>query len=363
MGVRPHGLRRVRRAFAVLLAVILLAACGGASGSERSAGETDDASGSSGGATTLYLGYFPNVTHATALVGDREGIFSQALGPDVALKTQFFNAGPEATEALFGEAIDATFIGPNPAINAFAQSGGDAIRIISGSTSGGAFLVVREGISTAADLRGKKVGTPQLGNTQDVALRAWLAEAGLSADHSGGGDVSIQPQANADILAAFVAGDLDGAWVPEPWATRMLQEGAGEVLVDERDLWPGGKFVTTHLIVRTEYLDEHPDVVRNLIAGVVEATEFANDRPDQAKAVVREGIAAITGEDLAPKVLDAAWQNLLFTVDPVASSLAESKDDAVSVELLDDVDLDGIYDLTLLNEVLSDAGHPPVEGL
>jgi NitT/TauT family transport system substrate-binding protein len=347
------------RTLLVVGVVWLLAACSGAAGA---GGDTGAGAGSEQ-ATTLNLGYFPNVTHATAIVGDRAGILAEALGPDVQLRTQFFNAGPEATEALFGEAIDATFIGPNPAINAFAQSEGQAIRIISGATSGGAFLVVRDGIGDIEDLRGTTIATPQLGNTQDVALRAWLAENGYATDETGGGDVAIQPQANADALASFVAGDIDGAWVPEPWATRMLQEGKGNVLVDERDLWPDGKYVTTHLIVRTAYLNEHPEVVKNLLLGVVEATTFVNDNSVQAKRLVNEGITEITSSPIPDEVLDAAWDNLLFTTDPVASSLAESKDDAVAVGLLEDVDLAGIYDLTLLNEVLAAAGEDPVEGL
>ncbi|HVM19530.1 MAG TPA: ABC transporter substrate-binding protein [Egibacteraceae bacterium] len=354
------------RSLRVLLAVLVvgvLAACGGATSDAEPVAATDNTEGDAANPTTLNLGYFPNVTHATALAGDREGIFAEALGDGVELKTHFFNAGGEASEALLSEAIDATFIGPNPAINAFAQTNGEAVRIISGATSGGAFLVVKPGIASRDDLKGKTLSTPQLGNTQDVALRAWLAEGGLATDETGGGDVAILPQGNADILSAFVAGDIDGAWVPEPWATRMIAEGDGEVLVDERDLWPDGKYVTTHVIVRTDYLNEHPEVVKNLLAGIVEATGFVNDNPDEAKQHVIEGIAEITGEDTDPTVLDTAWENLLFTVDPVASSLQESKDDAVAVGLLEEVDLNGIYDLSMLNEILDARGDDPVEGL
>ena len=345
-----------------MLVAVLLAACGSA-GATGDAGSTDDAAAQGAAADTLNLGYFPNVTHAPALVGDRAGIFAEALGDDVELKTQFFNAGPEATEALFGEAIDATFIGPNPAINAFAQSNGEAVRIVSGTTSGGAFLVVRKGIESVEDLRGATVASPQLGNTQDVALRAWLADEGMKTDETGGGDVAIQPQANADALAAFVAGEIDGAWVPEPWATRMLREGVGRVLVDERDLWPDGAYVTTHLLVRTEYLQANPQIIKGLLTGLVEAIELTTDDPAQAKKLVNDGIAELTGEPIAPDVLDAAFQNLTFTTDPVAASLEESKNDAVSIGLLDKVDLTGIHDLTLLNEVLSERGAPSVEGL
>jgi NitT/TauT family transport system substrate-binding protein len=305
---------------------------------------------------------FPNVTHATGLVGIEEGIFDKALGDDE-LEVSYFNAGPEASEALLSGAIDATYIGPNPAINAFAKSNGEAIRIIAGSTSGGAFLVTRPEITSVDQLKGEALATPQLGNTQDVALRAWLEENGLSSNESGGGDVSISPQANADTLTAFQAGDIAGAWVPEPWATHLIHEGGGPVLVDERDLWPEGEYVTTHLIVATSFLDEHPDVVKRLLVGHVEANAFVNDNAEQAKADVNAQIDAATDKPLEVEVLDAAWEHLTFTVDPIASSLQKSADDAIALGLLDEVDLDGIYRLDLLNEVLQANGDEEVEGL
>jgi NitT/TauT family transport system substrate-binding protein len=285
------------------------------------------------------------------------------LADNVSIETSTFNAGPEAVEALFGEALDITLIGPNPAINAFAQSGGEAIRIVSGSTSGGAFLVVRDGIDTPGDLEGLMIATPQLGNTQDVALRAWLKDEGFETDDAGGGDVSIQPQANGDALAAFIAGDLDGAWVPEPWATRFIQEGDAKVLVDEADLWPDGAYVTTHLIVRTAFLEDHPDVVKAVIEGLADAIDLIESDPDEAKRLTNEGIEAVTDKALSQEVLDASWENLVFTLDPIASSLATSAEDAQAVGLLDPVDLAGIYDLTLLNDVLADRGEDAVEGL
>lgn len=341
-------LHLLRRLALVAAGALLLAACGGGSGEAT---------------RTLRLGYFPNVTHAPALVGVGEGIFADALGEDVNLELSYFNAGPEAVEALFGEALDATFIGPNPAINAYAQSGGEAIRIIGGSTSGGAFLVVRPGISTPQDLVGTTIATPQLGNTQDVALRAWLLDQGLTFDVAGGGDVSILPQSNADTLTAFQAGDIDGAWVPEPWATRLIQEGGGIVLVDERDLWPDGLYVTTHLIVRTEFLEENPDIVESLLRGLIEAVNFTNQNPAEAQTVVNDGIESITGKRLPDQVIAAAWENLTFTWDPISSSLRKSADDAIAVGLLDPVDLSGIYALNILNGLLAEAGETAVAGL
>ena len=287
-----------------------------------------------------------------------------ALGSTATLETSTFNSGTEVVEAIFSDAIDASFIGPNPAINAYAKSNGEAIRIVAGTTSGGASLVVREGIDAPADLAGVTLASPSLGNTQDVALRAWLLEQGYATDTAGGGDVHITPQDNADTLAAFQSGALDGAWVPEPWATRLVLEGGGHVLVNESDIWPDGDFVTTHLIVATEYLNEHPDVIKALIVGLADAIEVANGDAAAAQTTVNAGIEAITTKPLGDETIAGAWENLRFTLDPIASSLQGSADDAEAVELLDPVDLaaPGIYDLTLLNEVLADRGEEPVTG-
>ncbi len=312
---------------------------------------------------SLKLGYFPNITHATALVGVESGIFAEALGPGVAFETLSFNAGSSAVEALLNGAIDVTYIGPNPAINASAKSSGQAIRIIAGATAGGAFLVVRPGIESAADLAGRKLATPQLGNTQDVALRTWLLDQGLATDPQGGGDVSILPQENAQTLTTFQSGEIDGAWVPEPWATRLILEGGGTILVDERDLWPDGTYVTTHLIVRTDYLQAHPDIIRALLQGHVEANDLVNDDPARAQQLTNQGIERITSRVLADAVLESAWANLDFTLDPVASSLKGSADHATRVDLLEPTDLSGIYDLGLLNGLLRTAGRPEVGGL
>ena len=287
------------------------------------------------------------------------------LGSTATLETSTFNSGTEAVEALFSDAIDASFIGPNPAINAYAKSNGEAIRIVAGTTSGGASLVVREGIDAPADLAGVTLAVPSLGNTQDVALRAWLLEQGYATDTDGGGDVHITPQDNADTLAAFQTGALDGAWVPEPWATRLVLEGGGHVLVNEADLWPEGDFVTTHLIVATEYLNEHPDVIKALIVGLADSIDVANGDAAAAQTTVNAGIEKITTKPLGDETIAGAWENLSFTLDPIASSLQKSADDAQAVGLLDPVDLKdpGIYDLTLLNEVLADRGEEPVTGL
>jgi NitT/TauT family transport system substrate-binding protein len=373
-------IRNWRRRPAALLSALALAvavaACGddddddtaapagteeaGASASDPADAGADDA----GEAVTLRLGYFPNVTHAPAIVGVETGLFQEALGAGVTLELSTFNSGTEVVEAMFSDALDASFIGPNPAINGYARSNGEALRIVAGTTSGGAALVVRGGIDRVEDLAGTRLASPSLGNTQDVALRAWLADQGFETTTAGGGDVSILPQDNADTLTAFQTGAIDGAWVPEPWATRLVNEGGGHVLVNERDIWPDGKFVTTHLIVTTDFLDAHPDVVRRLITGLADAVDRANTDPE-AQGIVNDGIEKVTTSRLADATISGAWENLEFTLDPVASSLQKSADDAVGAGLLDPVDLTspGIYDLTLLNEVLAERGEDAVSGL
>ena len=272
------------------------------------------------------------------------------------LAPQAFNAGPDVIEAIFSGALDASYIGPNPAINGFSRSNGEALRIVAGTTSGGAALVVSEEISTPDDLAGTTLATPQLGNTQDVALRAWLADQGYATDLEGGGDVSIMPQDNGTALEAFTAGEIDGAWVPEPWATRMVGEGGGHVLVNEADLWPDGEFVTTHLIVATEFLEAHPDVVRDLLVGHVNAVNAVNDDPAASQETVAAAIGELTGSSLPEGTLETAWESLSFTVDPIASSLQTSATNARELGLLESDDLEGIYDLALLNEVLAELG-------
>jgi NitT/TauT family transport system substrate-binding protein len=310
---------------------------------------------------TLRLGYFPNVTHAAAIAGVEKGIFADKLGPNVTLQTSLFNAGSAATEALFSGAIDATYIGPSPTINAWVKSKGDALRIIAGATSGGASLVVKPNINSAADLKGQKIATPQLGNTQDVAARAWLLTQGLKTDTQGGGDVHVVPQDNAQTLSAFESGAIAGAWVPEPWATRLVQEGGGKVLVDERTLWPAGQFVSTELIVSRTFLSAHPDVVERLLEGHLAATDWINQNPAAAQDVVNAGIAKVTGQAMNPDTVKASWSQMSFTFDPLASTMSKEADNAKSVGLLDGaVNLNGIYDLSILNQLLTAAGRPTV---
>ena len=315
-----------------------------------------DSGGADGKASTLRLGYFPNVTHAIPLVGVAKGFYAQQLG-GTKLETQTFNAGPAEVEALLAGNLDAGYLGPNPAVNAYAKTKGEAIRIIAGAASGGASLVVKPSIASAADLRGKRIASPQLGNTQDVALRSWLTKNGLTPSSQGvDGDVQVEPTDNATTLTLFQQGKLDGAWVPEPWASRLVLDGGGKVLVDEKTLWPGGRFVTTHLIVRTEFLQKYPETVKALLAGQVRTVDWIGRNEAEAKTTVNAELKRITTKSLATAVLDRAWGNFEVTNDPVAASLKKSADDAIAAGLLKRVDLKGIYDLTLLRQVLAGKG-------
>lgn len=357
--------------FAVALIALGAIACG--SGGNRASGTVSTpGSGATAPAepteapehVTLRLGYFPNVTHAQPQAGLALGTYEELLGPNVTLQTKTFNAGPAVIEALFAGEIDASYIGPNPAINGYVKSDGTELRIIAGATSGGALLIVRPeaNINRPADFANKKVATPQLGNTQDVALRAWLAANGLDAKEQGG-NVRVLPTANADTLTLFRKGDIDAAWVPEPWGTRLIQEANGKVFLDEKTLWPEGKFVTTHLIVRTKFLEDHPDVIENLIRAHVETTAWINANPVEAKVLVNKSIEAITSKPLPQAVIDAAWENIEITDDPVASSLFKSADDAFALGFLGrkKPDLAGIYALDILNKVLREKGLPEVK--
>jgi len=302
----------------LVAALTLATACG--SSSKPSGAGTTDSSGSSSGSVTLRLGYLPNVTHAPAIIGLQNKTFANDVGPNVSIKTTTYNSGTDETTALLAGALDAAFVGPNPAINAYQKTNGELIRIVSGVASGGAFLVVKPSIKSAADLKGKKLATPSLGNTQDVALRTWLKSKGLSTTTTGGGDVSIVPQDNSTTVTAFQTGAIDGAWVPEPYATKLQKEG-GVILVNEADLWPNGKFVTTNLVVTTKFLADHPDVVSNLLKGLSTSIALIKSDPAQAEKLVSDGVKAASGKALDVSLVASSFSSITFTLDPVASSL------------------------------------------
>ncbi|GAA3241745.1 ABC transporter substrate-binding protein [Pseudonocardia petroleophila] len=339
-----------------LTAALALAGCSRA----EPAPDSGAAPAAGGTAAELRLGYFPNVTHAAAIIGDKEGLFANELG-DTALTVQNFNAGGEAVNALFGGSIDATFIGSGPAINAFAQSDGAAVRLVAGATDGGAQLVVRPDITSPEQLRGATIATPQLGNTQDIALKVWLEEQGLTVG-ANPDQVQIANLENPRTLDAFRAGEVDGAWLPEPWSSRLVLDAGASVLLDERELWEGGQFPTTVLLVSTEFLQSYPDTVRALIRGHIAATELATTDPTRAKAIVNDGIEEITGNRLADPVIERAFSELAFSTDPLAATFPQLAQDSLDAGITDTLtDLSGFVDVAPLNAELEAAGQPPVD--
>jgi NitT/TauT family transport system substrate-binding protein len=347
---------RLRARALVLAAVALLTAAAGCSRAEP-APSTDAAPAAGGTATELRLGYFPNVTHAAAIIGDQEGLFAAELG-DTALTVQNFNAGGDAVNALFGGSIDATYIGSGPAINAFAQSDGDAVRLVAGATDGGAQLVVRPDITSPEQLRGTTIATPQLGNTQDIALKVWLQEQGLVV----GTDVQIANLENPRTLDAFREGSVQAAWLPEPWSSRLVLDAGASVLLDERELWDGGHFPTTVLLVSTEFVRSYPDTVRALLRGQLAATRLAAEEPERARTIVNDGIEELTGNRLADPVVERAFSGITLSADPLAATFPQLAQDSVDAGIADElVDLTGFIDVGPLNAELEAAGQPTVD--
>ncbi|MFD3656511.1 aliphatic sulfonate ABC transporter substrate-binding protein [Streptomyces sp. NPDC058620] len=351
------------RTIAVTAALpLLLTACG--YGSES----TDDGKQTGVAADTeklsvdeVRIGYFPNLTHATALVGIQEGLLQKELG-GTTIKASTFNAGPSEIEALNADSIDIGWIGPSPSINGYTKSDGKNLRIISGSASGGVKLVVNpDKIKSLDDLKGKKIATPQLGNTQDVAFLNWIAEKGWKVDaQSGKGDVSVVRTDNKTTPDAYKSGSIDGAWVPEPTASKLVTEGA-KVLLDESDLWPDKKFVITNIIVSQKFLKEHPDVVEAVLRGSVKTNEWINANPEEAKASANAALKELSGKALPAEVIDPAWESITFLDDPLAATLDSQAEHAVKAALLEEPNLKGIYDLAPLNKILKAEGKDEVD--
>jgi NitT/TauT family transport system substrate-binding protein len=331
-----------------LVATLLLSGCSGTA-----------ASSPTGEAAELRLGYFDNLTHAPALVGIERGFFADALGT-TNLNAQAFGAGPAAIEALSAGAIDAAYVGPSPAVNTFVQSKGQSAVIVAGATIGGAALVVRDGIDSPADLAGTTLASPQLGNTQDVALRSWLEDEGYETSTTGGGDVMVTPTDNARALTLLQSGQIDGAWLPEPWVSRLVLEADAHVLVEEAELWPNGEFPTTVLLVGADFNRDHPETVRALLQGHTASIAWLNEHQNEAAAVINDKLTADTGKPLADAVIDRALGGLHFTNDPLADTFEVSLRKAVTAGIAKDGDLNGLFDLTQLNGVLAAAQGAPI---
>ncbi|WP_369153100.1 aliphatic sulfonate ABC transporter substrate-binding protein [Streptomyces sp. R17] len=357
---RPFTILRTVAAAAAL--PLLLTACGYGSDAEDDAPKAEVAADAKKlSASEVKIGYFPNLTHATALVGVQEGLLQKELG-GTTIKSSTFNAGPSEIEALNAGSIDIGWIGPSPSINGYTKSAGKNLRIISGSASGGVKLVVNpDRIKTLDDLKGRKIATPQLGNTQDVAFLHWIAEKGWKVDaQSGKGDVSVVRTDNKITPDAYKSGSIDGAWVPEPTASKLVADGA-KVLLDESGIWPDKKFVITNIIVSQTFLKEHPDVVEAVLRGSVRTNAWINAHPDEAKASANKALEKLSGKALPAEVLNPAWKSITFLDDPLASTLDAQAEHAVSAGLLEKPDLNGIYDLKPLNKVLKAEGRPEVD--
>jgi NitT/TauT family transport system substrate-binding protein len=349
--------RTTRTALAVLVAAGLVVSAAACSRAQSSiAGPVAD----KGAATELRLGYFPNVTHAAALIGVGKGLFAAELGA-TRLTTQTFGTGNEAVSALLGGSLDVAFIGSGPTINAFAKSAGEGVRLVAGATSGGAQLVVRPGIGSAEQLRGRRVASPQLGNTQDIALKKWLAGHDIPAGE-GTDDVTIVNADNPQTFDGFRGGQIDAAWLPEPWSSRLVLDAGAEVLVDERDLWPGGQFPTTVVVARTGFLAEHQASVRALLRGLLATIDWAQANKTEAWTVTNDAIEELTGKALSAPVIERAFGNITLAIDPLAATFGQLARDSVTAGVSKrEPDLKGLVDLTALNAVLASAGRPPID--
>jgi NitT/TauT family transport system substrate-binding protein len=338
-------------------AAILLAAAGCSSSSSTG---TSANSGGSSAPVTLRLGFLENITHSSALVGIKEGYFTKDLGKNVTLKLYPFSTGTEEATALLAGQLDAAYVGPNPAIKAW-QTGDKLIRVISGAASGGAELVVKKSITSASQLKGQKLASPSLGNTQDVSLRYWLKTKGMTTTPTGGGDVPITPiTPNSDAVLAFASGSIAGGWEPAPYDAEMLADG-GHVLVNEANLWPSGQFVTTELVATQSFISKYPTVISGLLKGQIQANSFINSDKSAAETAANAELAAISGKSLKPSILSASFAQVTFTDDPVASSLLTDAQHAVTLGLLKPVsNLSGIYDLGPLNKLLAADGQSQV---
>ena len=316
----------------------------------------------------IRIGYFPNLNHAQAVIGVGSGDFQKELSKDgIKIETFVFNAGPSAIEALFANQIDIAYVGPNPAINGYIASNGQDLKIIAGAASGGAVFVVRNdaGINSPKDLANKKFASPQLGNTQDVALRKYLLNNGYKTVENGG-NVTVVPVANSDILTLMLKKEIDGAWVPEPWGAKLEKEGNGRIFLDERSLWPGGKFVTASIIAKTDYLKNNPDVIKKLLTAHVNETTWINDHKEEAIKSFNTELKKLTGKTIAEDELRDALSRLDITYDPLKLTLFRSANSAYDLGFLAKgkprPDLSGIFDLTILDEVLKEKGLKTIGG-
>jgi NitT/TauT family transport system substrate-binding protein len=312
------------------------------------------------GAEELRLGFFPNITHGQALYARATGEYEKAIGGKI--KWTAFNAGPTAIESLFVDAIDATYVGPGPTVNGYIKSRGEEFVIVAGAAIGGAGLVLRNesGIQSDNDFNGKVIATPQLGNTQDIAARTWFSERGYKFREKGG-RLTIVPLSNPDQLTMFKKKQIDGAWTVEPWLSRLELEAGGKVFLEEKEIWPEGKYVTTHLVVRRSFLQANAETVRKLITAHVAVTKKLNENRAEAARILNSQLKAETGKALKDATISRALGRVVFSWDPVPASLYKGAEEAHRIGYIrGEPKLDGIYSLGLLNEVLKEQNLPAI---
>ena len=268
------------------------------------------------------VAFFPNIGHSIAIVGMEKGTFSEKLGNQTTIKTRLFDSGPQVIEAMFANEIDIAYVGPGPAINGFLKSDGKSLKILAGTASSGVSLVVHpnSGIKSPKDFSGKKIAAPQIGNTQDISLRSFLYQNNLKPVEKGG-TVYVINVVNPDIFTLFSKGELDAAWVPEPWATRLVQQLGGIRLFQEKELWPDQKFSSVVLIVRSEFLEKHHDVVQKWVEAHVQTSDWINEHPDETEIIFNDFLKKNTGKTFQPELLHEAFSNLQITYDPIESSI------------------------------------------
>jgi len=343
-------------AVAVTGGALLIAGCSSSSSSSSSAPSSSSPSGTASAAAaapvTVRLGFLANITHAPALIAIKDGYFKSALGSTGSVSPTVFSSGTQETTAILGGQLDAAYVGPNPAINAWEKSNGGAIKVVSGVATGGAEIVVKSSVSGASALKGQTLDTPSLGNTQDVALRYYLKQNGLSTTATGGGDVLVKPTTpNSGAVQAFESGQIAGASEPAPYDVEMVKAG-GKVLLSE----PGA---TTLLMVTQSFLSAHPAIVADLLKANLQALDLIKSDPTKAEADADAEYASYTGKAIKSSLVAASFAQITFTADPDESSIATDASQAVSLGLLKEpVSLTGMYDLTELNSLLSAAGQP-----
>ena len=278
--------------------------------------------------TKIRVGHFPNITHAQGLIAHAltrqgKGWFEHRLGADVKIEWFVYNAGPSAMEAIFANSIDLTYVGPGPALNAYSKANGEEIRLIAGAANGGAGLVIQpdSNFKAPADFRGKKIATPQLGNTQDISCRAWLSEGGLKITQLGG-DAQVIPTQNPDQLALFKQKKIDAVWTVEPWLSRLEHEASGKVLVDEKDT------ATTVLISAVKFLQQG-ELLKKFSQAHAELTDWILKNPDEAQRLLKAELLAETKSEMSPEIMAAAWKRIVFTAETPRASVEKFMQNSV----------------------------------